>query len=56
MSFAIYITGVAILLAGLIYGATLVHVPNEWIVVFAIVLLGASVVTGVAVTRQKDPA
>ena len=56
MSFALYIFGVVILLGGLIYGATLLHVPNQWIAVSAIVMLGFSVLTGVAVTRQKDPA
>ena len=55
MSFAIYLAGVAILLAGLIYGATLVGSPGHWIAVCAIVLLGVCVLTGVAVTRHKDP-
>lgn len=56
MSFAIYITGVVICLGGLVYGATILDVPAQWIVVGAIVMLGASVVTGVAMTRQKDVA
>lgn len=55
MSFAIYLTGVAILIGGLVYGATLLNLPVQWIAVSAIVLLGISVLTGVAVTRQKDP-
>ena len=56
MSFAIYITGVIIFLGGLVYGAVLLNVPNQWIAVGAIVMLGLSVLTGVKVTRQKDPA
>jgi hypothetical protein len=56
MSFAIYLTGVVILLGGLIFGASLLHMPGEWIAVCAIILLGVSVLTGVAVTRHKDPA
>jgi hypothetical protein len=56
MSFALYITGVVICLAGLVYGAALLHMPSEWIAVCAIVLLGAAVLSAVAVTRQKDPA
>lgn len=56
MSFAIYLTGVVILIGGLIFGASLLNMPGEWIAVCAIVLLGASVLTGVAVTRHKDPA
>lgn len=55
MTFAIYITGVVIFIGGLIYGAVLINVPTEWIVVGAIVLLGLSILSGVAVTRQKDP-
>jgi uncharacterized membrane protein YiaA len=54
MSFAIYLVGVAIFLGGLVYGAVLLNVPHQWIVVGAIVLLGFSIITGVKVTRQKD--
>jgi hypothetical protein len=56
MSFAIYVVGYLILMAGLIYGAVLMHVPQRWIIVGAIVLLGAGIVTGVTATRQKDTA
>jgi hypothetical protein len=56
MSFVIYVVGYLILMAGLIYGAVLMHVPQRWIVVGAIVLLGAGIVTGVTATRQKDTA
>jgi hypothetical protein len=56
MSFAIYLTGVVILIGGLVYGAAILNVPGQWIAVCAIVLLGLSVLTGVAVTRHKDPA
>lgn len=55
MSFAIYLAGVLILIGGLVYGATLMGLPTHWIAVGAIVVLGASVLTGVAVTRHKDP-
>ncbi|WP_170107362.1 hypothetical protein [Stenotrophobium rhamnosiphilum] len=55
MSFAIYLTGVAIFLGGLVYGAILLNVPHQWIFVGAIILLGLSIITGVKVTRQKDP-
>ena len=55
MSFVIYLAGVLILIAGLIYGAALLGMPGDWIAVSAIVLLGGSVLTGVAVTRHKDP-
>lgn len=56
MSFALYVIGYLILIGGLIYGATILHVPVRWIVVGAIVMLGTGIVTGVRATRQKDPA
>ncbi len=56
MSFGIYITGFVIVVAGLIYGAALLHVPAHWIVVGGIVLVGIGILTGVKATRQKDSA
>jgi hypothetical protein len=55
MSFALYIVGFVIMIGGLIYGATILHMPAHWIAVFAIVLLGLAVMKGVASTRSKDP-
>lgn len=55
MSFGLYIFGYFILIGGLIYGATLMHIPNQWIVVGAIIMVGLAVLSGVATTRQKDP-
>ena len=56
MSFGLYAIGFAILTIGLIYGAYLVHVPGRWIVVGAIVLIGAGILSGVKATRQRDTA
>lgn len=55
MSFQLYAIGFLIVIGGLAYGAHLLHVPQHWIVVGAIVLLGLGIVTGVTATRQKDP-
>jgi len=55
MSFGIYIVGVIILIGGMVYGAILMSIPAEWIAVGAIIILGISILTGVKVTRQKDP-
>jgi hypothetical protein len=55
MSFGLYAAGFAIMIAGLIYGAHLMHVPARWIAVGAIVLLGLGIFTGAKSTRQKDP-
>jgi len=56
MSFGLYAIGFVIMIAGLIYGAALMHVPAHWIAVGAVVLLGVGILTGVKATRQKDPA
>ena len=56
MSFGLYSAGFAIVIAGLIYGAHLMHMPTRWIVVGAIILLGAGILSGVKATRQKDSA
>jgi len=54
MSFGIYLTGFVVVIAGLIYGASLMHIPTHWIVVGG--LVGIGILTGVKATRQKDSA
>jgi hypothetical protein len=54
MSFGIYLTGFIVVVAGLIYGAILLHAPAHWIVVGALVMVGLGILTGVKATRQKD--
>lgn len=49
------VLGFAILIGGLIYGVSLVHMPAHWIVVGAVVLLGVGILTGVKATHQMDP-
>ena len=56
MSFGLYVVGFLIVIGGLIYGATLMHMPAQWIAVGAVVLLGLGILTGVKNTRQKDSA
>jgi hypothetical protein len=56
MSFGIYLTGFVVVIAGLIYGAILMHIPTPWIVVGGLVLVGIGILTGVKATRQKDSA
>jgi hypothetical protein len=55
MSYVLYVVGFIIVIGGLIYGAILLHVPTQWIVVGSVVLLGIAILTGVKATRQKDP-
>jgi hypothetical protein len=55
MSFGIYIIGYIILIAGLAIGAHLLNVPQEWIGVGVLCLIGVAIAHGVTATRQKDP-
>ena len=55
MSFGIYILGFLIMIGGLIYGATILHVAPHWIGVGALVLVGLALLKGVQATRGKDP-
>ena len=55
MSFGLYALGFLFVILGLMYGATLMHVPTHWIVAGAIVLFGAGILSGVKATRQRDP-
>ena len=55
MSFAIYVVGALVLIGGLVYGANLMHIPSQWIVVGTLVILGLAILSGVQSTRQKDP-
>ena len=53
-SFLIYAIGLVVVLAGLIYGAHLMGVPQTWIIAGALVVLGLGIALGVGKTRQKD--
>jgi hypothetical protein len=55
MSFGIYIAGYIILIIGLALGAHLLHVPQKWIGVGVLCLIGVAIIHGVTATRQKDP-
>jgi len=55
MSFGLYVIGFLIVIAGLVYGAVILHLPQRWIVVGAIILLGLAISTGVKTMRHKDP-
>ncbi len=53
-TFVIYAIGYLILLGGLVYGAFLLGVQAQWIVVGALVMLGLGIAMGVGKTRTKD--
>lgn len=54
MSFGLYLIGFVILIIGLAYGAHLAHMPQQWIGVGVVVLIGLGILTGVTRTRQRD--
>lgn len=54
-SFATYVIGFVILVAGLAMGAYLLDVPGMWIAVGVVVALGIGVVTATSRTKMKDP-
>jgi uncharacterized membrane protein (GlpM family) len=56
MSFGIYLVGIVLVIAGLVYAAAILSAPIQWIVVAALVMLGGGVVAAVKATRQRDPA
>jgi hypothetical protein len=56
VSFGIYLFGIVLVIAGMVYAAAIVHLPTQWIVVTALVTLGIGVVAAVKATRQRDPA
>lgn len=55
MSFGLYLIGYIILIIGLAIGAHMAHVPDKWIGVGVLVMIGIGVVTGVTSTRRPDP-
>ena len=54
-AFGLYVIGFAILLGGLGYGAYLLHVPQTWIIVGALVIVGLGVMSAVTRTKRRDP-
>lgn len=54
-SFATYVIGFVVLIAGLAMAAYLLNVPAVWVAVGVIVALGIGVVTATSRTKSKDP-
>jgi len=49
------VIGFFVLLGGLIYGAYLVHVPQTWIIVGGLVIVGIGIMSAVSHTKRRDP-
>jgi hypothetical protein len=55
MSFGLYLTGFIVLIVGLALGANMLHVPPRWIGVGIVVMVGLGILSGVTMTRRRDP-
>ena len=53
-AFMLYVLGFFVLLAGVGYGAFLLHVPQSWIVVGALILIGVGIMSAVSHTKRRD--
>ena len=54
-AFGLYVIGFLVLLCGLIYAAWLVHIPQTWIVVGTLIVVGIGVMSAVSHTKRRDP-
>jgi hypothetical protein len=54
-SFATYLIGFLILIAGLGFAAYLLNFPNTWIAVGVIILLGLGFLSATRKTKMRDP-
>ncbi|HVD61718.1 MAG TPA: hypothetical protein VNC11_12670 [Gemmatimonadaceae bacterium] len=54
-SFSTYLIGFIVLIIGLAVAAVLLGVPQMWIAVGVIVLIGIGILTGTSRTKTKDP-
>ncbi|HYF41949.1 MAG TPA: hypothetical protein VEA35_05815 [Ramlibacter sp.] len=55
MSFAIYMIGFLIFMAGVVWAAVVVGVPQIYIGIGVLILLGIGIFSAVSRTRAKDP-
>jgi hypothetical protein len=55
MSFALYMLGFAILLVGVAWGLITAGVPQIWVIIASLVMLGLGIMAGVTRTKPKDP-
>ena len=55
MSFALYLLGFVIFVAGVAWGLSVMGVSTTYIAIAVVVLIGVGMFTGVTRTRTKDP-
>jgi uncharacterized membrane protein YiaA len=54
-SFSTYLIGFIVLIVGLGIAAYLLNVPQQWIIVGVIILIGAGILMATTRTKPKDP-
>lgn len=54
MSFALYVFGFSLVIAGVAWGLVLAGLSTQYVIIVCVVLLGIAVLTGVTRTRLKD--
>jgi hypothetical protein len=55
MSFGLYLIGFVVMTVGVAVGLHLLNVPQTWIAVAVIILVGLGILKGVSHTRHRDP-
>jgi poly(A) polymerase Pap1 len=55
MSFALYLIGFLIFIGGVAWALVAAGVPQLYIAIACVILLGVGILTGVSRTRSKDP-
>jgi hypothetical protein len=55
MTFALYVLGFVVLIAGVAWGLSEAGVGTTYIAIASLILLGLGIFTGAARTRSKDP-
>ena len=53
--FATYVIGLVIFVAGVAFALDLAHVPNRWIFVAVLMVLGLGITAGATRTKRDDP-
>lgn len=55
MSFALYLLGFTVLICGIAWGLIVAGVPQLYVIIASVILIGLGIITGVSKTRAKDP-
>jgi xanthine/uracil/vitamin C permease (AzgA family) len=54
-AFGLYVIGFFVFLAGVLYAEILLHIPQTWVIVSALVIVGLGVMSAVSHTKRRDP-